>query len=256
VTTPDGPDSNTAQLLQALKDNARRLGLTWQIALASVVDGDDPGAIALQFDSDDTTTPGAISIIGYLAPGDRVYVIQVPPAGSYIVGRTTGPYRARRTVTSAQATVHFGNIPSNLRSLSLRFKARTDAAAQIVAVVMQVNGDTTAAYSSEVSHAQNAAVTASSLITTSGQVGLATAALSTAGRFGSGIAEIEGWDLLGQALSWDFNSTALGSAAANFFHDVGGVVYSGLVGRTSLDILTTGGLLQPGSDFQLYGEPS
>ena len=85
MTTPEGPASDTAQLIQALKDNARRLGLTWQIAVASVIDASDPANILVQFDSDGTTTNGIIAMVPTSA-GARVYVMQVPPSGNYIVG--------------------------------------------------------------------------------------------------------------------------------------------------------------------------
>lgn len=88
MTTPDGQGSDVAQLVQALQDNARRLGLTWQLAIATVVDATNPLATVLQFDGDDSSTPGAIPMVP-VGAGARVYVMQVPPAGNYIIGYAT-----------------------------------------------------------------------------------------------------------------------------------------------------------------------
>lgn len=96
MTTPDGPGADVAQLIQSLKENAQRYGLTWNIAVATVIDISNPASIVLQFDGDDSVTPGGIAMIPTSA-GARVYVMQVPPAGSYIVG-----YAA----PAALATVH------------------------------------------------------------------------------------------------------------------------------------------------------
>lgn len=257
MTTPDGPDSNTAQLVQALKDNARRLGLIWQITMATVVDGSDPGAVALQFDGDDTTTPGAISTVGYLSQGERCYVVQVPPAGNYIMGRAVGPYRARITLSTSAANVHFGNIPNNLRSLQVRFKARTISAVHAIGVMVVVNNDTGAQYSTQSVRGNNLTPSAFPAVAgASGIVGLATGTLAPANNYGSGVVDFEGWDQLGQSLSWDYNSGAIGTGAGNQYHDAGSGVYAGIVGRTSLDFSCLGTSFAAGTDFQLYGEPS
>lgn len=82
-------ESDAAGLVQAVAENAKRLGLTWDITMATIVDGSSPGSVTAVFDSDADSgaqTLGLISMIGQLAPGERIYVVTVPPAGNYIVG--------------------------------------------------------------------------------------------------------------------------------------------------------------------------
>lgn len=74
------------EAVKAIKDNADRLGLTWQIRYATVSNGDDPTAVLVVMDGD-TVTIEAVSLIGELGFGARVAVIQVPPAVNYIIGR-------------------------------------------------------------------------------------------------------------------------------------------------------------------------
>jgi hypothetical protein len=86
VTSPDGLDSNASQIFQSLKENAARMGLQWQLSMATVSDSSDVGNVIVIFDGDETArTVGVISMIGQPA-SDRVYVMTVPPAGNYIIG--------------------------------------------------------------------------------------------------------------------------------------------------------------------------
>lgn len=73
-------------LTKALQDNAERLGLTWEIRLATVVSLTD--SPALVFDNDDTpVTSGVTNMLGTRPPlGARVYAMSIPPSGVYIVG--------------------------------------------------------------------------------------------------------------------------------------------------------------------------
>lgn len=71
--------------VQAIQANAERLGLTWQIRPATVSDGTSPSAVSAICDGD-TVSIGMVSTIGPLAAGIRVYVLQVPPSGHFIIG--------------------------------------------------------------------------------------------------------------------------------------------------------------------------
>jgi hypothetical protein len=71
---------------QAIVDNAKRLGLTWTLTLATVTSINPVQAIT----DGDTVIIGMTSMIGPLTLGQRVYVIQVPPSGNFIVGSTSG----------------------------------------------------------------------------------------------------------------------------------------------------------------------
>jgi hypothetical protein len=85
------PDLLSASV-QSLLESASRLGLTWAINLATVVDPgatSTVGAIKATLDGD-TEAITMFSMIGTLVQGQRIYVITVPPAGNYVVG-TAGP---------------------------------------------------------------------------------------------------------------------------------------------------------------------
>lgn len=73
--------------VQALKDNAQRLGLTWELRLATV-NALDPTTVTF----DGETEPLANSEITNIANqpigiGSRVWVLLVPPAGVYVISR-------------------------------------------------------------------------------------------------------------------------------------------------------------------------
>ena len=69
---------------QSIVANAKRLGLTWTMSMATTASS-TTADIAIVLDND-TEPIDAISMIGSLSADTRVYVIQVPPGGNYIVG--------------------------------------------------------------------------------------------------------------------------------------------------------------------------
>lgn len=85
--------------IQAMLENAKRLGLVWTLRLATVIRGSDVAAISAVYDGD-TQTISMTSVIGPLAIGARVYVVMVPPSGNYIIGTvSTAPtYRYAETL--------------------------------------------------------------------------------------------------------------------------------------------------------------
>ena len=73
--------------IDAVVRNAGRLGLTWNLMLATVLSGTE--AIGMKVVCDGDTTPlSATSMIdtGDLAQGTRVYLLVVPPSGLFIIG--------------------------------------------------------------------------------------------------------------------------------------------------------------------------
>jgi len=73
---------------QEIVANANRLGLVWQMRIATVVDGDTPPQVSALYDGDDAAI-NMTSMIGGLAIGARVFVLEVPPSGNYITGYIT-----------------------------------------------------------------------------------------------------------------------------------------------------------------------
>lgn len=72
--------------IDAMVQNAGRLGLTWGLLLATVIDGTNPNDVTAKCDGD-TEGLTMVSMVGTLSQGERVYVIQVPPSGLFVVGR-------------------------------------------------------------------------------------------------------------------------------------------------------------------------
>lgn len=73
---------------EAIVGNADRLGLTWQLRPATIQSALTPSgssAVTVVIDGD-TSRVSATSMIGSTYPGQRVYVIIVPPGGVFIVG--------------------------------------------------------------------------------------------------------------------------------------------------------------------------
>lgn len=74
--------------IDAVVQNASRLGLTWEMLIATVIDGSDSSAVLAVCDGDSVNLT-MVSMAGTLYEGERVYVIKVPPSGLYIAGRIT-----------------------------------------------------------------------------------------------------------------------------------------------------------------------
>ena len=84
-TSPEEMAPLIAEGVRAAVVNAQRLGLVWLMRLATVEDGADPNAVSATYDGDSEPIT-MFSTIGPFQTGDRAYVIQVPPAGNYIIG--------------------------------------------------------------------------------------------------------------------------------------------------------------------------
>lgn len=76
-----------AGAVKAAIEDAARLGLVWRIIPASVVGRGmtDPMATNVVLDGD-TNSGRAVSMVGALRSGQRVWCVQVPPAGMYVMG--------------------------------------------------------------------------------------------------------------------------------------------------------------------------
>ena len=73
-----------AATTDAIVDRAKHLGLTWGLRMATVDDGSTASAVLATYDGDDVSI-GMVSMVGPLSAGDRVYVLQVPPGGNFII---------------------------------------------------------------------------------------------------------------------------------------------------------------------------
>lgn len=72
-------------IVEALLERADELGLRWRLVPATVSPPSDAGQTRVTYDGD-TEPIDAVSMIGRLPVGARVYVVVSPPAGVHIVG--------------------------------------------------------------------------------------------------------------------------------------------------------------------------
>lgn len=100
MTSPDPAVGDEVARVKAIQDNAERLGLVWALRPATVTSSSPVEAMV----DGDTQTIGMQSMMGAVYPGDRVYVIKVPPSGNFIVGRAL-PLPALRARRSSGATL-------------------------------------------------------------------------------------------------------------------------------------------------------
>lgn len=85
--------------VQATVETAARLGLTWQLKLATVTDASPLQAI---YDGD-TAAIGMVSMVGTVVVDARVYVLVVPPSGNFIVGQITAQETGAESVSFGPA---------------------------------------------------------------------------------------------------------------------------------------------------------
>lgn len=79
-----GHESPVIAAVQEAVTQAKALGITWTIRMATVVT-DLP--LTIVYDGD-TTVVNGVSIIGPLDPNQRVYVLVIPPSGTFVIGST------------------------------------------------------------------------------------------------------------------------------------------------------------------------
>ncbi len=87
MTSPDVSMSDQVGIgVEELIKNAQRLGLVWGLSVGTVfATSDFPSAVQTTLDGDDDPTR-CNSMIGNLVTGTRVFVLQIPPQGKYIIG--------------------------------------------------------------------------------------------------------------------------------------------------------------------------
>jgi hypothetical protein len=89
MTDEDLSTQTAVSAVEEVQANASSLDLTWGLRPAQVNDITG-NAVQIILDGDTNLVP-AISLIGTLAKGARVWVLKIPPSGSYVVGFAAGP---------------------------------------------------------------------------------------------------------------------------------------------------------------------
>jgi hypothetical protein len=201
-----------------------------------------------------------ISMIGPAAIDQRVYVIQVPPSGNYIVGfvinTSVGSFwTARITLSASTSSVIMPPIPPGLRSLTAKWTARGDNASNTITVFLRINNDSTASYNAENGIATAGAIVGSATLgATSATIGFTVGSLATAGMYGSGTCDFVGWDRPHSGfLGFTAQSQAMITGGVATF---GGGTYTNTpaVPYALITFLPSAGNFVAGSDFQLIGE--
>jgi hypothetical protein len=253
----------TGEVVGGIQEDARRLGLTWQMVKATVVAGTTPSQVTAVIDGD-TVTVGMISMIGVLQPGARVWVMVIPPGGNYITGMVADfpwpSYRARQVLTATKASITFTGIPTNLRRLRVSYFVKADNAVTVQLLFMRINSDAAAGYFYEYVQGQNSGAGSAVALSGTGQtqavVGLCGG--TSTFFFASGTIEMPAWDNAGGVadLPWTFLSQGLGSGVATFTTNTGGGIYNGAPPYTSLLFFPQAGSFIAGTDIQLEGWPT
>jgi len=92
-TQPADPVGSTQEIMgtvaQSVIDSTQRLGLTWEL-LPATVTGSGTRSVSIMYDGDSVSIT-AISLVGPLVAGVRIYAVHIPPSGNFIIGFATMP---------------------------------------------------------------------------------------------------------------------------------------------------------------------
>jgi hypothetical protein len=252
------PDGAQAAADPAIQTGA--VALPWDLRPATVVGGTSATSplCTVTVDPDASPIP-AISMVGSLAPGQRVMTLRVQPEGVYVAGfagvAVNVPLYQRVIVDAAVATVEF-TVPATLRKINVSWTARSTAAVPSTSVEVRFNNDATANYHHERIEASGGGA-AGGIATggaTSWTAGVLAGGSATAGYFSSGHLEVPGWDMPhGTTLCFNFQAA---SAASGGVANSGGGMLVATGPWTSITLFPGTGSWEVGSDFQLEGWPA
>jgi hypothetical protein len=173
--------------------------------------------------------------------------------------RQVTPYRpAPQVLTSAAASVVFSGIPTDLKTVTVRWSCRGDTAATTTNMQMRLNGASTTDYFGNTAQVQNTTAANGTFIgTTSAQHGSIFAATSGANQFTVGEVVIPGWDLHAASTPHakinGFGRFACYDTAANSFVGQFGFLYNVGGPYTSITLFPLAGNFVAGSSFTLEG---
>lgn len=203
-------------------------------------------------------TSGTRPASGTVVDGQEIY--ETDTDRSYIThdgGATwtdkTELYIVRNPTALPAASVVF-TVPSTLREIRIKWRARCDNAVNVQTVLMRINGNSGANYSYINTQSNNATASGvPSSGTSSIAVGYTLGTTATAGTFGHGTIDLIGWDISG-SLGAVYNSGALGSGGVGNFFTASGYGRFDVAGPyTTITLLPQAGNFVAGSDFLLIG---
>lgn len=110
---PDEAETEVARI-QAVADNAKKLGLVWGWRPATVITATTPtGDLTATYDGDGAPT-NMKSAMGALAIGERIYGQFVPPGGNYAMGRCLPQPLLRARCSDGNISTSSEDIPFNV----------------------------------------------------------------------------------------------------------------------------------------------
>lgn len=121
---------------QELVEHAKKFGLTWELRIARVVNGDTPKNVTAIFDGDLIPIP-MMSLAGRLVVDSRVHVITVPPAGHFVVG-----YVSNQMITGQAGIALVNGTGASLYIQAVTFPEPFDVAPVVTTNIASTAGST------------------------------------------------------------------------------------------------------------------
>lgn len=169
-------------------------------------------------------------------------------AYNYVVGQIA----QTQVLATSAASVTFSGIPSSIRFLTVKWRARSTAAANADNIAIRINGVSTNSYVYEKYYGSNATVAASVSTSTYGEAGAMSAASATANYFGQGDICINGWDDSANFPSYTSSSHGVSNTTTGLAMSYGGLLAVAAV-NTSLTIVPVVGSFAAGARFAVQG---
>lgn len=115
------PAEDTKALVKGIVSEAQRLGLIWGLRPATVNAGKVPGAFTITYDGDGDGEPiPAVSWIGPLPAGFRVWAVSIPPGGTYVVGILNDGFHAVGTSGEPAFNTNWANTGAGFGAVGFR----------------------------------------------------------------------------------------------------------------------------------------
>lgn len=235
---------------------ARRLGISWELTLGTVADG----AASLVTCDGDTEPIAVASMVGVLTTGDRVYVLQVPPSGNFVMGyasqRPTMYYR-RIILSEAQASPYSITVPSNLSSLTITARIRTTYGGFAGEVLTaRIAGSSAANYSYQQFQMSGAGTSVGAAFgQTSIFLGVCCTSAAVTNRFSQHTLELSNWDAKsGNFPTWNFRGSAIATASLAWANWGGGFFDGVAAPYESISFISEhGNSIAADSEFEIQG---
>lgn len=249
-------------LVGDIVDNAKRLGLTWTLRFATVITVTNNQFAMATYDGD-TIPISMTSMIGPVSIGDRVFALNVPPSGNYIVGyafATRAPVWSYCVELTGDTSTLEIEVPNdlNIATLVLDYAVRnTTGGFQAIGLLMRIDNDAGASYVSRYWQIAGATGTAgthtAAFGSTSSTVGVVATAGAATNRMGTGRIVFPAWNgPFSAQLGWNFTSD-FENALSDGWYLTGGGLFGGTGPYESVQLLCATGSFRADSQLCASG---